>query len=254
MEHRQGPAAGRDRDGGLGPASWGQFAHDPRDPAHASLRLSDRDRAAAADLLGEAYAEGRLSLEEHHERLDRAGAAVHLGEVVPLLEDLVPRLTPARGRELARATPDELRTQAQQRWAAERRQALLAFLGPSLICWAVYAALVWGDPWQDWQLPWPLIVSVATLLNLLRVQVTRADIVAARLESLERRQAKELARAPRRAPGPRERLDPEAVRQATEAARRVARDAARTVEQDVVRRFNRRWGPPGPPAGPPGPS
>ena len=39
------------------------------------LRIGDAERTAAADELAEHYAQGRLSTEEHHERLDRVWAA-----------------------------------------------------------------------------------------------------------------------------------------------------------------------------------
>jgi hypothetical protein len=227
---------------GLDADAWSAFTHDPRDPAHARLRASDADRATAGHLLAEAYAEGRLDLAEHDERADHAGAARLLGDLVPLLDDLVPRLAAPQGRGLVRATPAELRSRAEQEWASDRRQAVLGFLAPSLICWAVYATLSWGQSPAEWQLPWPLIVSVVTFLNVVRVHVSREDIVAAELASLEKKRAKE-ARALAKENATRERLDPLAVQAASELARRKAMEAARTVEQDVVRRFNERFRP-----------
>ena len=50
--------------------------------------------------------------------------------------------------------------------------------------------------------------------------------------------------APSIGSGEREKLDPEALRAASELARQKARDAARVVEQDVVRRFNQKFRPP----------
>lgn len=227
---------------GLDADAWSAFTHDPRDPAHAHLRASDADRATAGHLLAEAYAEGRLDLAEHDQRADHAASARLLGDLVPLLEDLVPRLTAPKGRGLVRATPAELRTRAEQEWASDRRGAVLGFLAPTLICWAVYATLVWGESPSEWQLPWPLIVTVVTFLNVIRVHVSREDIVASELASLEKKRAKE-ARALAKETRPPERLDPQAVQAASELARRKAREAARTVEQDVVRRFNERFRP-----------
>lgn len=227
---------------GLDADAWSAFAHDPRDPAHARLRASDADRFTAAHLLAEAYAEGRLDLEEHDQRADLARDARLLDDLVPLLEDLVPRLTAPQGRGLVRATPAELRARAEQEWARDRRQAVLGFLAPSLICWAVYATLSWGESPADWQLPWPLIVTVVTFLNVLRVHVAREDIVASELAALEKKRAKE-ARALAKESAARERLDPHAVQAASDLARRKALEAARSVEQDVVRRFNQRFRP-----------
>jgi hypothetical protein len=225
---------------GLDADAWSAFAHDPRDPAHSRLRAGDADRFTAVHLLAEAYAEGRLDLEEHDQRADLVRDARLLGELVPLLDDLVPRLSAPQG--LVRATPAELRARAEQEWASDRRQAVLGFLAPSLICWAVYATLAWGESPADWQLPWPLIVTVVTFLNVLRVHVAREDIVASELASLEKKRAKE-ARALAKESAARERLDPQAVQAASELARRKAWEAARSVEQDVVRRFNERFRP-----------
>lgn len=53
------------------------------------LRASDADRERVLKLLGEAAADGRLTLEEHSERADRAYAARTLGELAGLTTDLV---------------------------------------------------------------------------------------------------------------------------------------------------------------------
>nr|WP_228718192.1 DUF1707 domain-containing protein [Kitasatospora acidiphila] len=56
--------------------------------AEAELRASDADRERIAELLRDAYAEGRLTADEHAERLDAAYHARTLGELVPLTRDL----------------------------------------------------------------------------------------------------------------------------------------------------------------------
>jgi hypothetical protein len=52
------------------------------------LRASDADRDRAASVLNEAMAEGRLTPEEHSERLDSIYAAKTQADLVPLLDDL----------------------------------------------------------------------------------------------------------------------------------------------------------------------
>ena len=52
------------------------------------LRIGDVDRSAAADELAEHYAQGRLSTEEHHERLDRILAARTPSELAAIFGDL----------------------------------------------------------------------------------------------------------------------------------------------------------------------
>jgi hypothetical protein len=58
------------------------------------LRASDADRDRAASVLNEALAEGRLTPEEHSERLDSIYAAKTQADLVPVLEDL-PAVTDA---------------------------------------------------------------------------------------------------------------------------------------------------------------
>ena len=65
----------------------------PADDPHSSMRASDADRDRVADALREAYAEGRLDVEEHNERVDLAYKAKTLGELSPLLSDLPQRHT-----------------------------------------------------------------------------------------------------------------------------------------------------------------
>ncbi len=52
------------------------------------LRASDADRDAAASVINNALAEGRLTADEHSDRLDSIYSAKTQGELVPLLEDL----------------------------------------------------------------------------------------------------------------------------------------------------------------------
>jgi hypothetical protein len=67
-------------------------ASDPRySAAHAAMRASDADRDRVAEVLREAYAEGRIDAEEHTERVDLAYKAKTLGELAPLLADLPAR-------------------------------------------------------------------------------------------------------------------------------------------------------------------
>lgn len=57
-------------------------------PDPARLRASDADRDRVADQLREALAEGRLSPEEHAERLDAVYAAKTYAELEPIVDDL----------------------------------------------------------------------------------------------------------------------------------------------------------------------
>ncbi|WP_063628043.1 DUF1707 SHOCT-like domain-containing protein [Actinospica robiniae] len=66
----------------------------PADDRGFSMRASDADRDHVAKLLGQAFAEGRLSAEEHAERTDGVYAAKTLGELRPYLADLPVAFSP----------------------------------------------------------------------------------------------------------------------------------------------------------------
>jgi DUF1707 SHOCT-like domain len=66
-------------------------------PSPRDLRASDTDRDRVVALLGEAMSDGRLTADEHAERVQRAFAARTLGELAELTTDLaVPSAQPVR--------------------------------------------------------------------------------------------------------------------------------------------------------------
>jgi ferric-dicitrate binding protein FerR (iron transport regulator) len=69
------------------------------------LRISDTEREQAATDLGEHYAQGRLTAEEHRERLDQIWAARTRRELDPVFADLPGRSFPARAPAAARPAP-----------------------------------------------------------------------------------------------------------------------------------------------------
>jgi DUF1707 SHOCT-like domain len=67
------------------------WSQPPERPASVrDLRASDADRERVVALLGEALADGRLSSDEHAERIDIAYSARTLGELTGLTADLSP--------------------------------------------------------------------------------------------------------------------------------------------------------------------
>lgn len=58
------------------------------------LRCADTDRELVAGVLNQAYADGRLSLEEHDERISKAYVARTFGELDALTTDLIPAAQP----------------------------------------------------------------------------------------------------------------------------------------------------------------
>jgi hypothetical protein len=166
---------------------WASFAHDPRDPSVAGLRASDADRDLVQGVLTEAFADGRLDREEYDERAAAALRARTLGDLPPLLGDLVPDrpLLPARV-PLSAATSTEIQSRAAEKWRHDRREAFLGFVGSAVVTWTIWALVMFGE------FPWPLIVNAFALMNLLRVATNRREIVAAEVKRLERKRAKEI--------------------------------------------------------------
>jgi hypothetical protein len=71
------------------------------------LRASDADREHVAEVLGRAFAEGRLSTEEHSERLEAGYAAKTMGELRALVEDLPVEFAPHTADDLSAARPED---------------------------------------------------------------------------------------------------------------------------------------------------
>ncbi|MCG7528628.1 DUF1707 domain-containing protein [Streptomyces sp. OfavH-34-F] len=65
------------------------------------IRASDADRDRIADILREALAEGRLTADEHAERIDSVYRAKTVGELEPLVRDLPAPAGPAPGTATA---------------------------------------------------------------------------------------------------------------------------------------------------------
>ncbi len=171
----------------MGGDLWASFPVDPRQRAHAGIRASDDDRERITAVLTESFADGRIEREELDERMARASAARTLGELPPLVADLVPLHPPAPrgGRSLVGVPPEELRERAVERWADRRRGAAFVFLGSTILAWGLVAAT--GNA-----LGWVLVVfNALALLNLGRVLMSREQIVRDEERRLQRRQARQ---------------------------------------------------------------
>jgi uncharacterized membrane protein len=170
---------------------WASFQHDPRDPSVAPLRASDADRNVVHGILTEAFADGRLDREEYDERTATTLQARTLGELPPLVADLVPDrpLLPAKV-PLSAASSLDIQQRAEDGWRKDRRDAFRGFLGSAVVTWVIWSltALAAGGMY----FPWPLIVNAFALLNLLRVVTSRDEMVANEVKRLERKRAKEI--------------------------------------------------------------
>ncbi|MGH3243482.1 MAG: DUF1707 SHOCT-like domain-containing protein [Spirillospora sp.] len=77
----------------------------PAESSAARMRASDADRDEVADRLREALAEGRITPEEHAERIDVVYKAKTYAELEPVLSDLPPENAPRPGVELRKDAP-----------------------------------------------------------------------------------------------------------------------------------------------------
>jgi hypothetical protein len=147
------------------------------------MRASDRDRGVVHDALAEAYAEGRIDRDELDERTTQVDRAKTYADLVPPLQDLaVDAAVPA----VSVASRPDLRRQAEGYYAEKRGEALMGFLIPNLICWAIW--LMTGHD----VFVWPIFVLIPTGANLVRVLSSKQSMIEGRIDKLERKQAKAL--------------------------------------------------------------
>ncbi|KOX18330.1 DUF1707 domain-containing protein [Nocardiopsis sp. NRRL B-16309] len=121
-------------------------------PDH-SYRLSDDERDEALAHLRTALSEGRLDFDEHGARSDAVMHAVTNTELVPLFEDLPPRLRPAAitGPEAAGAAPavPGARGESPARRSAGDGRPDRSGHGVNvggLVAWGGFLFFVWGLP------------------------------------------------------------------------------------------------------------
>jgi hypothetical protein len=143
-------------------------------PGDPRIRASDADRDRVVSLLREHHAEGRLTAEEFHQRLDRALDAKTLGELDELLADLPgidlyrlpaagirpvpPGVRPRRAGVKRRGGEPAIPRRAGA-WAAWATVSVLLF-----VIWAGFGVLSGGAAW----LPWFLVVAVPWAIALAR--------------------------------------------------------------------------------------
>lgn len=142
---------------------WSRFTVDPRVADRAQVRASDADRDVVAAVLADAYAEGRLDSTEYNERLEQAMTVKRVGEVVPLLSDIVV----SRGHG-AVAPADDVAVPATRRGDA---------LGATIKAWVAVTLivnLVWlftslshGHPLYYWPM-WPMLgTAIPVIMTLM---------------------------------------------------------------------------------------
>ena len=165
---------------------WGSFSPDPRVSANAVLRATDRDRDVVHQVLAEAYADGRLDRDEFDTRSAQTAASRTLGELPPLLADLVEPVPVPPGGVLP-AGGAALRQQAVAKYKSDRRDAFWGFLAPSFICLVIWLAFGAG-------FFWPGFVIAGTGINVLSMMIRRENIIEENTRRLEKKLAKERAK------------------------------------------------------------
>lgn len=169
---------------------WSSFARDPRRPDNQGLRAADRDRDLVAGAISEAYADGRLTREEMDDRLTQVQHTRLLGDVLPIVTDLMPTHEVASRSALARAGADEIERLATMRYRERRRQALAGMLVPSLICLTIW---IWSMVSTGGLVfPWPIFVILGTGGYLSRLVFGRESALEEEREKLRKKQARQL--------------------------------------------------------------
>lgn len=93
------------------------------------MRCADQDREIVAQLLNNAYADGRLTIDEHTDRIAAAYDAKTFGDLNRLTTDLVAQPAPPRPTHLSRSAPHAVATGG----AYTGGNALLSTLKPGAI-------------------------------------------------------------------------------------------------------------------------
>lgn len=145
------------------------------------MRASDADREVVRALFAEAYADGRLTREEHDDRLDSLYGSRTLGELLSLVTDLVPADSPPAVP--APPAGADLRARGARKWRKDVEEALSAFLVPSIICTAIWVAAGGG-------FFWPIFPMLFLGLHLVKLVVQRESVIEREVLRLERQAAK----------------------------------------------------------------
>ena len=121
------------------------------------MRASDADRDVAAEVLNAAFGDGRLDSAEHAERMTTALGSKRLGELVPILADIV--VSSRRGQRPR--TPARTGRLLQD-------GALRSWLGLALlfnVIWVATWLFAGQAPYYYWPI-WPMIGTAVPALVL----------------------------------------------------------------------------------------
>lgn len=138
-----------------GRAAWSAFSADPRDPASGDLKATDADRDVAADVLREAYADGRLTRAEYDERSATALGTRTLGAFLPLLVDLLP----AGWAPASQDPTADLHAKAVQRYQRDLEDARNGWAFVSVLTLAIWGVTSLAS--GEWLFFWPVFPIIA---------------------------------------------------------------------------------------------
>lgn len=163
---------------------WSRFSSDPRRPEVTSVRATDADRELALTVLREAYADGRLSREEHEQRASQALEVRQLGGFLPLLGDLVSPLPAVRSAH-------EQAVQRYRRDLTDARDGLLFVGGVTTAIWGVTSAAA-----GELLFFWPVFPIVAIAMGWVLTRINGEDRIAEHQRRIEKRQRRRERRRP----------------------------------------------------------
>jgi DUF1707 SHOCT-like domain len=166
-------------------AFWASFRLDPRQPGYASMRASDADRDIVRALLADAYTDGRLTHDEYDERLSTLFGSRTLGELPPLVADLV--LADHVPVAPAPPGPADLRIRGVRKWRKEVEESFVAFLVPTVICTVIWIAVTGRGFF------WPVFPMLFLGLNLVKTVAQRESVIEREVRRLEKQAAQDTA-------------------------------------------------------------
>ena len=122
------------------------------------LRIADADREAAAAGLREHYAQGRLTLEEFHQRLDAVFAATTQSQLSALTRDLPPIPAPSAPLPVTSTGAGRERARREHQSGSRARLGLIPVIIAALTAWLLLFGL------HLRMFPWPGRLAIFAVL------------------------------------------------------------------------------------------
>lgn len=168
-----------------GSRPWSGFSADPRDPEAAFIRATDADRDHALVVVQEAYADGRLTRAEFDARSADVLGLRTLGEVVPLLGDLVVS-TPLARRSSGAAS--SIQAEAARVYQRELHDARNGWIFVTTLCVVIWGAtsIAGGGVYFFWPI-FPCIGVGIGFFSILLNRESRTEAIEDKIAEKRRR-------------------------------------------------------------------